>query len=749
MADTKKDTRLQEALDRFKLVCEAEAEQRKQEEADLEFVDLDKQWPQAVIDQRSGNTTAMGGQPPVPARPCLVFNKIRPSVSQVTNQQRNARLALNFSPKRDGASQDVAEAMEDIARGIQTESRAHLARNWAYDRAVKGGRGYYRILTEYANDGDDDLDIVYKRILNQSSVYFDPFSQEPDWSDAEWCLLTEDMPWTRYVRLFGESTLAGYDDTELVGLGDDQPEWVGGDDESSRTVRVAEYWYVEYAKRQVPSEIEPSGVRTIQQRTVKFCKINGVEILEASDWPGRYIPIIPVIGEESNINGKRAYQGLVRPAKDAQRSYNYMRSAEVETIGLAPRAPFIIEEGQIEGYEAMWQQANTRNFPYLVFKRTTLDGSPGNAPQRNAVEPPIQAIAMAVREADGDIKGTLGIFDPSLGALSSGERSGKAILALQKQAETGTSGFLDNLAQMSMVYEGKVLRDLIPKVYTRPGRLVATVGADEERGAVIIGKPFVIKDGEPIEAPPGTPGARTLDLSQGEYTVTATVGKSFSTRREEGAAAMGELASAAPNLLPLFADLYVGNLDFPGARAIADRLKKVLPPQVQESDSPELQLARLTEQAQQAQQVLDALSKELTEKNKVIETDAVKRNYDLKQTEMELTSKEKIETMKIEADLLKTQATIAAQQANISLEAQIQEIQQELGFLREKELLAAQQAQEAALQGAQQQADAQQQGAEQQFEGEQAEQDRGLQAGMQEQQLAAQQAQAEQQPAGR
>ena len=137
----KKDPRLVEALDRFKLVESAEAEQRAREQADLEFVDLDKQWPQDVIDQRSGNTSSMLGQPPVPARPCLVFNKIRPSVSQVTNQQRNARLALKFSPKRDGASKVTAAAMEDIARGIQNESRAHLARNWAYDRAVKGGRG--------------------------------------------------------------------------------------------------------------------------------------------------------------------------------------------------------------------------------------------------------------------------------------------------------------------------------------------------------------------------------------------------------------------------------------------------------------------------------------------------------------------------------------------------------------------------------------------------------------------------------
>lgn len=625
MAETAtKDTRLETALSRFRLVNEAESEQRKVEQADIEFVDLDKQWPEEVKAQRNGNLGGSGGaiagQPPVPARPCLTFNKIRPSILQVLNQQRNARLALNFAPKRDGASQDVAEAMEDIARGIQTESRAHLARNWAYDRAVKGGRGYYRILTEYANDGDDDLDIVYKRILNQSSVYFDPYAQEPDWSDARFCFLTEDMPWSRYRAEFPNSKLATFEDDELVGIGDDQPSWVGGDDKASRTVRVAEYWYVEHKPRPGGA----GGKRTIQDRVVKFCKINAVEILEESDWPGRFIPIVPVIGDETNVNGQRYWQGMVRPAKDAQRSYNYMRSSEVETIGLAPKAPFIVAEGQIEGYESMWQQANTRNFPYLVYKQTTLGGEQAPVPQRNAVEPPIQAIAMAVQEAAGDIKGTLGIFDPSLGAVSSGERSGKAILALQKQAELGSSGFLDNLAQMSMVYEGKILRDLIPKIYTRPGRLVATVGADDEKGAILINTPFITKNGQPVPAPPGTPGAKVIDLTKGEYTVAATVGKSFTTRREEGASAMGELAAAAPQLLPVFADLYVGNLDFPGARQIADRLKKVLPPQVQDGDSPETQLAQLQQQMQLAEQTIQALTAENQKKTQVIETDQVK-----------------------------------------------------------------------------------------------------------------------------
>src|SRR5574338_449326 len=422
------DPSLKEAQDRFRLSAEAFKDQRKRELEDLAFYSGD-QWPEEVRRQRLGGQSS-GGLPPTPPRPILTINKLLQPVQQVCNQQRNARLQLQFAPKRSGATRETAEVMEDIARAIQTDSRAHLARNWAFERTAQCGLGAYRILTDYANDGDFDLDIVYARILNQASVYFDPFATEPDWSDGEWCFITADYSWHRYKREFGKSALASFDDSELTALGDEVPGWItNGDDTESRAVRVAEYFYKEYEEDRLygledgrnltQKEAEKEGLdektlkgarsRRIRTPKVKWCKLNAVEILEENEWPGRFIPVIPVIGQEMNVNGTRMWQGLVRPAMDAQKSYNYMRSAQVEAIGLAPRAPFIGYAETVEGYDEWWRQANTRNFSFLPIKAARgPDGAALPPPQRDGTEPAIQAITLAAHEADGDVKATTG-----------------------------------------------------------------------------------------------------------------------------------------------------------------------------------------------------------------------------------------------------------------------------------------------------------------------------------------------------
>jgi hypothetical protein len=699
-----RDTRHAEALARFKLASDAEAPQRQRELEDLRFCDFDEQWPDDVKKARDGYAPG-GGLPSVPARPCLTINKLRQPVIQTSNEARQAKLSLQFAPKGDGATREIAEVFEDISRAIQADSRAHLARQWAYDRAIKSGRGYYRILTDYANDGDFDQDIIYKRILNQSSVYVDPSATEPDWSDGMWAFIVEDVPFDRYKRQFPRSKLAkdATDDPGVLdGIGDEQPEWVKNTETGGQVVRIAEYFYVEYARHTIglyafpdgsertvrtddPSVagLEPQQTREIETRSVKWCKLNGVEILEDGDWPGRYIPIVPVIADEANVNGERRWTGLVRPAMDAQRSYNVMRSAQVEGVGLAPRAPWVGYAETFEGYEGWWAQANTRNFAYLPIKMAR-DGT-GAAlppPQRNVVEPAIQAITLAAHEADSDIKATTGRFDASLGNLSANERSGKAIQALQKQGEQGSVGYLDNLATMSIVLEGKILLDLIPAIYSRPGRILAAVGADDQRRSIMVGQPFVKgKDGLPQGVPPGQPPppeAKHFDLSQGKYSVAVTVGKSYTTRREESVSMMGQLAEAAPQMVPLFADLWVGNMDFPGAKQIQDRLKKQLPPELQDQgdDQPEIP-PQVRQQMQQAQQMIDMLQQELDAKNEIIERELTKEQAeterqlaklqaDIDTAKMDNESKEKIAAMQIERDLLLAQL----QQQTAQLQAQ-------------------------------------------------------------------------------
>ena len=239
------------ALARFQASADYFEKQRQRELDDLRFVDFDEQWPDDIRAARAGQR-ASGGLPPVPARPCLTINQLRAPIQQVTNTQRNAKLALQFSPKGDGASQDVAEAYEDIVRAIQADSRAHLARNWAFDRAAKCGLGWYRINTQYVHDtveadgpDADDQEIVYQRILNQASVYPDIHAQEPDWSDGRCLFLTQDLAWAEYTRLYPESELAGADSDVLSGIGDDRPYWVfTAEGDEGKTIRIAEYWEV-------------------------------------------------------------------------------------------------------------------------------------------------------------------------------------------------------------------------------------------------------------------------------------------------------------------------------------------------------------------------------------------------------------------------------------------------------------------------------------------------------------------------
>lgn len=772
------DSRLAEALERFKLASEAEAEQRAREVEDLRFLDFDEQWPSDVKRARDGYQPG-GGLPSVPARPCLTINKLRQPVTQTSNEARSAKLSLQFSPKGNGATRETAEAFEDIARAIQADSRAALARQWAYDRAIKCGRGAYRILTDYANDGDFDLDILYKRIPNQASVYLDPSAQEPDWSDGAWAFVVEDVPFDRYKRQFPKSQLAqagghgGDDPGTLTSIGDDQPEWVKSTEAGGHVVRIAEYFYVEYERATIglfdiegvertmrlddPAimGVEPLQTREIEARTVRWCKINAIEILEENTWPGRYIPIVPVIADEANVNGERRWTGLVRPAMDAQRSYNYMRSAQVESVGLAPRAPWVGYAETFEGYEAWWHQANTRNFPYLPIKKVSTVNGVLDPPQRTVVEPAIQAITLAAHEADGDIKATTGRFDASLGNLSPQERSGKAILALQKQAEMGSSGWLDNLASMSMVYEGKILLDLIPAIYGRPGRVVAAIGADEQRRSLMLGVPFVPgTDGQPEPVAPPMPGqppppqATMLDLSKGAYTVAVTVGKSFTTRREEANAMMGQLAEAAPQMVPLFADLWVGSMDFPGAKSIEDRLKKQLPPELQDQKdgTPPID-PQIQAQMQQAQQMIDMLSKELDGKTEIIERDTVKAQAELDKVRLEIESKERIASLdsqtKIEIEQLKLQAT--SLQGDIELRkaelAGLQTYNAQMLSQGHESGMAAQQAQDARVLAAQQ---GEQQAGMQAMKGDQ---QAGLSAQGADQQAALAQQQADQQAA--
>jgi len=294
--------------------------------------------------------------------------------------------------------------------------------------------------------------------------------------------------------------------------------------------------------------------------------MSGAEPLETTDWAGSYIPIVPVYGEEVNVEGRRYFRSLITDSKDAQRMYNYWRSAATELVALAPKAPWIAAEGSTVNPEE-WASANTENYAVLYYK----EGMP--PPQRQTFDAsPVGSMQQALTASD-DMKSIMGMYDASLGARSN-ETSGKAILARQREGDVSTFHFIDNLSR-AITCGGRILLDLIPKVYNTK-RIVRILGEDEKVDQAQID---VLPDGTVMEMPmPDGTLNDVYDLTKGKYDLVVKVGPSYTTKREEAASQMFEMGRVAPQFFEVAGDLLARNLDWPGADEIANRLEKLLPP---------------------------------------------------------------------------------------------------------------------------------------------------------------------------
>jgi hypothetical protein len=611
------------ARTRLTMALSAYSDSREDELDDLRFMagspDNQWQWPQDVLATRG----SVQGQT-VNARPCLTINKLPQHVRQVTNDQRQNRPSGKVIPVDDQADIEVAEVFDGIVRHIEYISDADVAYDTACDNQVTYGEGYFRILTEYCDEDTFDQDLRIGRIRNSFSVYMDPTIQDPCGSDAEWCFITEDIPKSDFERM--------YPDAEPIssimarGVGDAAlTQWINKD-----TVRIAEYFYKEHSKATLnlyagnqtafngspeAKELEMLGLQPIRKREVdvkrvKWVKTNGYEILEESEWPGKWIPVIRVIGNEFEVEGRMYVSGLVRNAKDAQRMYNYWVSQEAEMLALAPKAPFIGYGGQFEGYEQQWKTANTNNWPYLEINPDVTDGQGAVLPLPQRAAPPLAqtGLIQAKLGASDDIKATTGQYDSSLGATSN-ERSGRAILARERQGDTGTYHFVDNLAR-AIRYGTRQLVDLIPKIYDTQ-RIARIIGMDGETSTVRI---------DPMQAEPvrrimdeaGVVIEKIYNPSVGKYDVAVTTGPSYATKRQEAMDAMGQILQANPQLWGVAGDLFVKNMDWPGAQEIAKRLQKMIDPKLlADEEDPALQAAnqQMEVMAQEMQMMQEMLQR--------------------------------------------------------------------------------------------------------------------------------------------
>ena len=613
---------------RFTMAVSAYSDSREDELDDLRFAagspDNQWQWPADVLATRG----SVQGQT-INARPCLTINKLPQHVKQVTNDQRQNRPSGKVIPADDKADVEVAEIFDGIVRHIEYISDADVAYDTACENQVTYGEGYIRLLTEYCNDDSFDQDIRIARVRNSFSVYMDPTIQDPCGSDAEWCFVTQDMTTDEYERQFPDASPVS---TLLMrGIGDQSlSPWI-----SEKTIRIADYFYVEHkpatlnlyhgnvsAMENSPEDrqmkqmgMKPIRTRIVDQKQVKWCKTNGVEFMEEHDWAGKWIPVIRVVGNEFEVDGRLYVSGLVRNAKDAQRMYNYWVSQEAEMLALAPKAPFIGYGGQFEGYEQQWKTANTTNWPYLEVNPDVTDGAGGVLPLPARSQPPMASsgLLQAKAGASDDIKSTTGQYDSSLGATSN-ERSGRAILAREKQGDTGTYHYVDNLAR-AVRYTTRQIVDLIPKIYDTQ-RIARIIGIDGETDSAMI-DPNQPQPVRKIVDEAGIVVKKIYNPGVGQYDVCVTTGPSYMTKRQESLDAMSQLLQGNPQLWAVAGDLFIKNMDWPGAQEMSKRFAKTIDPKLlADEDDPALQAAQQQMQAmgqemEQMHQMLQNVSKSM------------------------------------------------------------------------------------------------------------------------------------------
>lgn len=594
------DDIVREALDAFAAAEAHESDNRTAALDDLRFARLGGawQWPDKVRRQREAE-----------GRPCLTINRMPAFIRQVVNDSRQNKPAISVHPVERG-DMKTAEVMSGLIRNIETMSNADIAYDTAVDCSATMGFGYIRINLDWAADDSFDKDIVIRSVPNPFAIYGDPFSQSADSSDWMTAFVVEQMSEVQFDRRFPGADRIDFTSSAWSGTSG----WADGQEKS---VRVAEYWKREEIVRQLVQYVPANGTgaalayvdelarlkqligpfevigqpRSVKSFTVKQHVLNAVELLSSEVWAGRYVPIVPVYGEEVNVEGKRHFRSLIRDARDPQQMFNYWRTMATELVALAPKAPWVGRKGAFAS-DPRWTTANNATHPFLEY-----DGP--EPPMRQPFTGVPAGELQAAMNASDDMKAVMGLYDASLGARSN-ETSGRAIMARQREGDVSTFHFIDNLSR-AIRHAGRILIDLIPKVYNSD-RMIRVLGQDGKASLVRVTDPQGVPD----------PAADIYNLTIGKYDLTVRSGPSYSTQREEAATMLTELVRANPQSAALLGDLIVENLDLPGGEKVVKRLQAVLPEPIRQAEqgaNPQAEAAQ--QQVQQLSQALQQLGAQL------------------------------------------------------------------------------------------------------------------------------------------
>ena len=619
---------------------------------DLHFQSDD---PYAQWDRKDADKRRKSG------RPVLTIDQLAQFVNQISNDIRMNTPSIDITPAGGGSDVETAEIYQGLIRNIEYQSNADEAYDNAVNFSVKCGIGYIRVDHGYPHAMSFEQELFIERIVNPFAVLFDPASITADGSDAMHCYVLETISVDDFKKK--------YPDANPVSFSIDNNE--------DGEITLAEYFYIEEQKATIVFDGQQTRLlrddekgapfaqmRETTVRIVRRCKMNGEEKLEETTFPGEYIPIVPVYGEEAWQDGKRHLLSVIRRSKDAQRMFNYWASMETELLMRSPKAAWLAAEGTTEDYAQDY--LNPDKAAVLRYKQKDSSNTPA-PPPKEVMPPPIPAgIVNARQQSTQDIRATMGLYDSYLGQMDNAV-SGVAIKARQGEGNRAVFHYADNLVR-SITQVGRVLVSAIPEVYDTP-RIVNIIGKEETNDKVGINGMYV--EGQD----------RNYSLAQGQYAVRVSTGASYSTMRQEASEAYMAIVNANPQLLQVIGDLVFKYADFPGAQAISERFKRTIDPAIldEETDPAVAAVQMQNEQLQQGIQLLEGqigqLQQQLSDKQAEI------------QIKMQAEQADAVNDMrKHEIELEKLRLEESAKRAEIQLKQQELELKAyELGLKTDKQ----------------------------------------------------------------
>ena len=600
---TERETKIiSKAKRRFKECENWEAQARERFEYDFKFANGDThnkyQWDNDLVLSRE-----------LEDKPCLTINKTKQHNLMIINDAKQNKPGIRIRPVGDEATYDGANIYQELVYHIEYISSAENVYDSATTWQVEAGWGYWRVVTDYISDKTFDQEIYIRRIKDPRSVYLDPNINEIDGSDARFGFIFEDLSKDLFKQQYPKwGYIAGTNST----LGNQSDLWL-----TQNYVRIAEYFYKEEVKDKLVTYTTEDGNQTIAKvsdlddvqkilykeikknkalwqtynfreravvsEDITWCKIAGDRIIEEQKWLGKYIPIVRLVGTETVIDGQWDCKGHTRALINAQQMYNYNTSANVEYGALQTKAPWIASTQAIEGYEEYYKTANRSNYSYLPYNGMDDDGNQIAAPTRPAAPQASPAYVQQLQIAQNEMMMASGQYQSQLGE-NENAKSGVAINARQRQGDRATYHFVDNQA-IAIRFTGKILIDLIPKVYDTPrvkkilaqdgSRMNVKIDVDAETGLKDVGDPNqpLMDNGQKVKE-------YIFNPDFGMYDIQADTGPSYATKRMETAEALIGIAKADENFMRVGGDILFKNLDFAGADVLSLRYSNMIPPNV-------------------------------------------------------------------------------------------------------------------------------------------------------------------------